>query len=108
MRGRRRTPRRRTHFGARIALPFLPSETACLLRNVSDAGARIELSAAVPLPAQFDLVVDCRQRAYRAEIVWRAGDALGVRFLADGARSDLPTDPLHAVEGSPSEPRRLH
>ena len=78
---RRDTHRRRTYLGAQIRVPFQRSDTACLVRDLTATGARIAVSRTILLPDRFDLAIQWREECHRAEIVWREGDMISVRFL---------------------------
>lgn len=82
---RRDSSRRRVYLGAGIRHPLVLSQTECLVRNLSEGGARLALSETVPVPGRFELVTKGRDAACTVEVVWRRGDALGVRFLTSGA-----------------------
>lgn len=51
----------------------------CVIRNLSDTGAKIEVSSVARVPRTFDLVVD-RVRPQSCVVVWRAVKELGVQF----------------------------
>ena len=51
----------------------------CVIRNLSDTGAKIEVSSVARVPRTFDLVVD-RVRPQNCVVVWRAVKELGVQF----------------------------
>ena len=51
----------------------------CTVRNLSDAGAALDVTSPVGIPDRFTLVVDTdRQKPCR--IVWRKEKRIGVRF----------------------------
>jgi hypothetical protein len=52
----------------------------CLIADVSDGGARLELEASVRLPHLFELGCDASGRSWWVELVWQRGGAAGVRF----------------------------
>jgi hypothetical protein len=55
------------------------SRMPCVIRNLSDTGAKIEVSSVAKVPRTFDLVVD-RVRPQSCVVVWRAVKELGVQF----------------------------
>lgn len=57
------------------------SDTACLVRNRSADGLRLDLSDAVPLPALFDLYVHKTGQTRQVYPVWRGNDQVGVRYV---------------------------
>jgi len=89
---RRRDPRQRSLLGA--SLEAGPGgATTCLVRNIGSQGAKLAVSAAVPLPDAFPLTIDRQGRTRTAHLVWRAGDFVGVRFTPAPAAA-MPV-PLH-------------
>jgi hypothetical protein len=77
---RRATARTRAYLGGQVAFNERFSTMDCLIRNVSEAGAKLNLSGAVRLPSEVDLTITKRDEAMRARIIWRRGDEAGVAF----------------------------
>jgi hypothetical protein len=50
----------------------------CKVRDISELGAGLEISASVNIPQEFDLVVEGIRR--RCRFVWRSGTRVGVAF----------------------------
>lgn len=76
----RTSPRRRTLLGARIEFNNRSSTMNCVVRDLSDTGARLALASAAQLPEQFDLVVEPQNRKYRATVKWKRLALVGVAF----------------------------
>lgn len=81
----RRLPgqRRRTLKKGRVVL----SDTTvmdCLVRDLSEAGARLEFAAAVGLPEKFRLLVVGSNLLHPAALSWQRGLSAGVRFTGHG------------------------
>jgi hypothetical protein len=53
---------------------------SCLIRDLSDKGARIIFSDSVTLPHSFDLYIPQRDQTLRAKVRWRHGDEVGLAF----------------------------
>lgn len=51
----------------------------CIIRNLSDSGAKIEVASVAKVPRTFDLVVD-RVRPQSCAVVWRSVKELGIQF----------------------------
>lgn len=77
---RRQFGRRTTCWHAWIVSPNRP-KIACLVRNVSASGARLELEVPAWLPWNFRLVVDVYQLEFECEVRYRRPEAIGVFFL---------------------------
>jgi len=55
---------------------------ACLVRDLSDKGARIIFSDTVTLPNEVDLYIPQREQTLRARVSWRKSDEIGLAFAA--------------------------
>jgi hypothetical protein len=53
----------------------------CVIRNLSDGGARIELALAVTAPNEVWLVDLSSAIAWRAAVIWRRPPETGLKFL---------------------------
>jgi hypothetical protein len=58
------------------------SETAieCTVRNVSEAGAALEVVSPLYIPDRFTLFIQSEQSKRTCHIVWRTGKRMGVSF----------------------------
>jgi hypothetical protein len=79
MQERRRFPRTRSLKGAKIVASGQPV-VACIVRNVSAEGARLQFSGIVGLPDAFDLCFDSGRRIRQCRVVWRTSNDAGIRF----------------------------
>ena len=75
---RRSSPRTKTLKGARIVWPA-GTPVRCVVRNLSEAGAMIDVPSAVP--GVFDFVFDGDQSHRRCRVVWWRENQIGVQFL---------------------------
>ena len=83
---RRSSPRTKTLRGAKI---FWPSGAAvtwtgavaveCVVRNISETGAKIESHS--PVPETFELVFDLDRSRHSCRVQWRKGAMIGVKFV---------------------------
>ncbi len=65
---------------------------ACLIRDMSDKGARIIFSDTVTLPDIVDLHIPQREQTLRARVQWRRNDEIGLGFIdAERASEAQPT-----------------
>jgi hypothetical protein len=55
--------------------------TNCVIRDLSDSGAKLGVSRKAKLPAQFNLLFVKRNLKLRVRLRWRDGDAIGVSFV---------------------------
>ena len=76
----RRAPRRRILKGATIVFGAGAFSVKCLVKNLSDTGALLEMENTAEVPNDFRLVFDDRSKDRQCRVVWRATKRLGVRF----------------------------
>lgn len=74
---RRRWRRRKTWKNGKT-LWSNGDSSECIVRNLSEAGAQLELRG--PLPNRFDLLVEGDQCRRSCSVVWRRENRAGVRF----------------------------
>ena len=79
MSDRRRHPRVPAQIPAKIVFDCF-SAVDCVIRDLSDGGARLELQPAGLVPRIFELVADGPDGFRTCEVVWRARDRVGVSF----------------------------
>jgi hypothetical protein len=76
---RRRVPRTKVFKGARVL--FAGSSTiTCLVRNLSNHGACLNLPNTADLPAEFDLSFDTGHTLRKCWVVWKSLTNVGVSF----------------------------
>ncbi len=82
-------PRHRTLKGGKISYANDTCVVDCVIRNLSLTGASLAVPMTVGIPSSFTLLDAHGGTRHPAQIVWRKGERIGVRF------SDVP-------ESSPS------
>jgi len=75
--------RKRTLLRGRIVFNNGASSMDCLVRDLSEDGARLELSETMTLPEVFDLQIAQKSATYRSTLRWRRDEAIGVTFATD-------------------------
>lgn len=75
----RLTPRRNTMIPAQIVFDGGRKRIDCIIRNLSDGGAKLEVPSVVGVPNTFDLLAP-RQPPRPCRVVWRALKEMGVQF----------------------------
>lgn len=53
----------------------------CTVRDLSETGARIQISGGITLPEHFDLFIPQRNRREKAKLVWRHAEEAGLIFV---------------------------
>ncbi len=79
---RRQALRRRTLLSGKIDF-YNRAIFDCVVRNLSDGGAKIECAQHIALPDVFHLSIAKREERRRARAVWRGGEELGVEFVEE-------------------------
>lgn len=54
----------------------------CVVRDLSETGAKLSLTSAGTLPSEFELEIPLRKRTLHARVMWHKGTACGVSFVA--------------------------
>ena len=72
---------------------------ACLVRDLSEKGARIIFSDTVALPDAFELYIPQRDQTLKARVTWRKNDEIGLAFIAEerGRREPTEAEVIHRV-----------
>jgi hypothetical protein len=85
--GERRNSRRSKSFlSGFVYVSKRRGALACLVRDLSEKGARIIFSDTVTLPDVVDLYIPQREQTLRARVQWRRDDEIGLGFTeAEGA-----------------------
>jgi PilZ domain len=60
---------------------FDDSGIECLVCNVSESGAAIEIKSAIRVPTSFNLTVESERINKNCRVVWRKYQRLGVTFI---------------------------
>jgi hypothetical protein len=76
----RTATRRRSYFHGKIISRDGAFSLDCVIRNLSDCGAKIQISDHELFPLQFFLLCTVLRRAFEAEVTWRKDGAAGVKF----------------------------
>lgn len=86
MEERRQMPRHRTFLQGRVLYNNRRQSADCIIRELTDEGARLSFTDPVPLPHAFELHIPNRDQTIRVETVWNHGTEVGVCF----ARVETP------------------
>jgi hypothetical protein len=75
---RRAVPRRVLKSGT---IEFDRGAYSCAVRNLSEAGAALDVPCAVAIPHEFRLIMDTDQLNRHCRVIWRKQNRLGVAFV---------------------------
>ena len=80
---KRRSPRRRVLKGGIIAFNDRRSTLPCVIRDISEIGARLRTeTASVSAPDTFVLIIELDGFEADCQVVWRKAQELAVTFVA--------------------------
>jgi PilZ domain len=79
-RDRRKFVRRLTLKGGRLAYDCGSQTTDCLIRDLSEGGARIQVADVHCIPSELLLSFDDGRGSRSCFVRWRRGNALGIEF----------------------------
>lgn len=87
MQERRSFHRGRTYLSGRIIFNNRFSTMDCLVRNMSQSGAKLIISSTVMVPVEFDLLVHNKGDSRRARLIWRSDTEMGIALIPAGGGS---------------------
>jgi len=96
---RRNTTRHKSLLRGCIYFNNRRASADCLIRDISETGARLIFSAAVAIPDVVDLYIPQKEQTLRSRVQWRHGDEIGVAFEAAPQMPEVaPGEPGDVVE----------
>jgi hypothetical protein len=69
-----------------------PFPVECLVRDVSDAGARLKYSGRILATDVINLHIPNKGQILRAKIQWREADEIGISFVSNSTLSGVVSD----------------
>jgi hypothetical protein len=78
MNDHRTAPRRRVLKAGTIEFTGCGGSIPCTVRNLSQAGAALEINAEIPIPRNLTLTLDRVSR--ECHVVWRKESRIGIAF----------------------------
>ena len=103
---RRSWSRQKSFLQGRIYFNNRRSTVDCLIRDYSDAGARLKFSEAVAVPDAIELFVPNKEEVHRARVEWRSGNEMGISFGEDVHAPSISPDA--SQHGSGDLAARVH
>lgn len=90
----RRWPRVKTFLRATIYFNNRRSSLDCIVRDISDGGARLTVSEAALVPDTFEVHIPQKDRTHISDVKWRRGEEMGLEFHNAAAADEQETAPL--------------
>ncbi len=99
MRDRRSSTRQKSFLQGRIYYNNRRSSVDCLVRDISDTGAKLVFSSAVTIPDVVEIYLSNKEEVRRARVQWRRGDEVGIDFIFENGADAVaaPADILGRV-----------
>jgi hypothetical protein len=76
----RRWPRLKTFLRGTIYFNNRRSSVDCVVRDISDGGARLAVSDETMVPDTFEIHIPQKERAHIGDVKWRRGEEIGLQF----------------------------
>ena len=76
----RHAPRLRTLKGGSIQFG-LAAAIDCVIKNMSETGAALEVETPVGIPDEFTLLIKPNSTRRNCRVAWRSAKRIGVRFV---------------------------
>jgi hypothetical protein len=89
---RRQSVRDKVLLGGVAEINDRRSTMDCVVRNISERGACVELDSAAKISEQMNLTIARKGRSFLARLIWRHADRVGLAFRI--MTSDRPVDDL--------------
>jgi hypothetical protein len=102
---RRKSARQKSFLRGRILFNNRQSGFDCLIRDLSDDGARLIFSDTAGVPEVVELYIPHKEQTLRAHVQWRSAGEVGIAFAASAhaAHSAGMADLAERVEKLESE-----
>lgn len=106
MQERRRIARRKSFLRGCVNFDNGRIAIDCLVRDITELGARIVFSDTVSIPSVVDLHIPQKSQTLRARVIWRYDDEIGLAFVdVNQAAVSMPEERAlaHRVESLENE-----
>lgn len=80
---KRIAPRNRVLKSAKIVHLSNWSLVDCIIRDISETGAKLIIGDQVAVPNEFRFLVSSENTIRNAQVVWRRGDMIGITFTSE-------------------------
>jgi hypothetical protein len=81
MEERRRYQRHRTFKAGEITFAGRSAAIDCMVKNLSDHGAGLDVASPIGIPDEFDLMLKGDHTMRRCRVIWRKAQKIGVEFV---------------------------
>jgi PilZ domain-containing protein len=96
MQERRRAVRHKSFLRGNIQFNNGRNSADCLIRDITTFGARLVCSDSITTPDVVDVYIPQKEQTFRAHVIWRHGQEIGVAFALAAAAN--AADHSHDLE----------
>ena len=105
---RRQSPRDKVIYGGVAEIGERGATRECVVRNISEKGARIEFSNVIKLPRQqISLTIARKGRSFLAKIIWWRDNFVGVAFGSETSSEPAVSDLEERLRKSEQKKKQL-
>jgi hypothetical protein len=105
---RRQSPRDKVIYGGVAEIGERGATRECIVRNISEKGARIEFSNVIKLPRQqISLTIARKGRSFLAKIIWWRDNFVGVAFGSETSSEPAVSDLEERLRKSEQKKKQL-
>ena len=105
---RRQSPRDKVIYGGVAEIGERGATRKCIVRNISEKGARIEFSNVIKLPRQqISLTIARKGRSFLAKIIWWRDNFVGVAFGSETSSEPAVSDLEERLRQSEQKKKQL-
>jgi hypothetical protein len=105
---RRQSPRDKVIYGGVAEIGERGATRECIVRNISEKGARIEFSNVIKLPRQqISLTIARKGRSFLARIIWWRDNFVGVAFGSETSSEPAVSDLEERLRKSEQKKKQL-
>ncbi|MCC6946365.1 MAG: PilZ domain-containing protein [Bradyrhizobiaceae bacterium] len=112
MQERRNSSRKRSFLKGVVYYNNHLSSAECLIRDLSEHGARVQFGSVIGLPDTVELHIPARDQIIICQVRWRKGDEVGLAFQAQATSTGEAVGPVGdintRVAALEDEVTRLH
>lgn len=96
---RRRVARQKSFLRGCIQFNNGRNSADCLIRDISNYGARLTFSDSITTPDVVDVYIPQKEQTFRSNIIWRHGQEVGVAFAqpANASPADNRVEPAALI-----------
>ena len=80
---RRQASRQRSFLRGLVYLGNSPSAVSCLVRDLSDTGARLTFATPIAAIDTIELHIPVKGQTLRGKVKWREAEEIGISFVSD-------------------------